>query len=80
MDGFEDACRGSREYDIAGLPLAAWSHFSDADQAVVRRYDDLKSVCVAVWCGANISRSAESREAAEFHLRRVRSLLSERPC
>ncbi|MDZ5698690.1 aminoglycoside phosphotransferase family protein [Chelativorans sp. M5D2P16] len=69
---FEDACRGPREYDIAGLPLAAWSHFSDADQALVRRYADLKSVCVAVWCWANVSRSTEILEAAEYHLHRVR--------
>ncbi|WP_158259852.1 aminoglycoside phosphotransferase family protein [Phyllobacterium phragmitis] len=71
---FEDACRGPREYDIAGLPLAAWSHFRDIDQALVRRYADLKSVCVAVWCWANISHSAEIREAAEYHLHRVQEL------
>lgn len=78
---FEDACLGPREYDIAGLPFAAWSHFSDADQALARHYADLKSVCVAIWCWADISRSAEVREAAEYHLRQVRELaLSDGPC
>jgi hypothetical protein len=71
---FEDVCRGPREYDIAGLPFSAWSHFSDVDQTLASRFADLKSVCVAVWCGANISRSAEVREAAEYHLHRVREL------
>jgi hypothetical protein len=71
---FEDACRGPREYDIAGLPPAAWPHFSAADLERVGLYADLKSVCVAVWCWSDISRSAEIREAAEYHLQRVRQL------
>lgn len=71
---FEDACRGPCEYDIAGLPLAAWSHFSDADPERIRLYADLKSVCVAVWCWSSVSRSAEVREAAEYHLHRVKQL------
>lgn len=69
---FEDACRGPREYDIAGLPLTAWSHFSDADPERIRLYADLKSVCVAVWCWSSISRSPGVREAAEYHLHRVK--------
>jgi hypothetical protein len=71
---FEDVCLGPREYDIAGLPPDAWPSFGDTDSALVRTYADLKSVCVAVWCSADISRSAEVREAAEYHLHRVRDL------
>lgn len=71
---FEDACLGPCEYDIAGLPSAAWLYFGNADQALIRRFANLKSVCVAVWCWAEIARSAEVREAAEFHLDRVRGM------
>jgi hypothetical protein len=71
---FEDTCIGPREYDIACLPCSAWSHFPGADQTLIRRYADLRSVCVAVWCWADISRSNEVSEAAEYHLSRVRAL------
>lgn len=71
---FEDACLGPREIDIAGLPASAWPYFRDADQMLVERCADLKSVCVAIWCWSDVSRSAEIREAAEYHLDRVRSL------
>ncbi len=71
---FEDACVGPREYDIACLPSTAWSHFGDADQELTRRYADLRSVCVAIWCWADLSRSAEVREAAQYQLGRVRKL------
>lgn len=70
---FDDACRGPREYDIAGLPASAWPPFRNADPALIRRFADLKSVCVAVWCAADPSRSAEVREAADYHLHRVRT-------
>lgn len=71
---FEDACLGPREIDIAGLPSTVWPCFADADQTLIRRYADLKSVCVATWCSADIARSTEVREAAEYHLQRVRGL------
>lgn len=69
---FEDACRGPREYDIACLPVTAWPHFSDADQALVRNYADLRSICIAVWCWDDLARSDGAREAAQYHLDRVR--------
>ena len=52
-----------------------WSRFEDADQALVARCADLKSVCVAIWCWADASRNAEVREAAEYHLERVRGFI-----
>jgi hypothetical protein len=71
---FEDACVGPVEQDIAGLPSTVWPLFADADQALIQRFAELKSVCVAVWCWADMSRSAEVREAAEYHLQQVREL------
>lgn len=71
---FEDACLGPREYDICGLPSNAWPLFGEADQTLVRICSDPKSVCAAAWCSADISRSAEVREAANYHLRRSREM------
>ena len=69
---FEDACLGPAEQDIAGLPSTVWARFRDADQQLIKRCADLRSVCVAVWCWADISRSAEVLEAAEYHLQQLR--------
>ena len=69
---FEDACLGPPELDIAGLPPEAWSVFADADQGLVARCAELRSVCVAVWCSADPERSDEVREAAAHHLGLVR--------
>jgi Phosphotransferase enzyme family len=71
---FDNACLGPREYDVAGLPAEAWSHFGNVDPALTQTFADLKSVCVTVWCWADISRSPEIREAGEYHLNRVRNL------
>lgn len=71
---FEDVCRGPAELDIACLPSAAWPHFVHADQVLVEQCADLKSVCVAIWCSADRTRSADMREAADYHLARVRRM------
>lgn len=69
---FENACLGPCALDIAGLPPTAWPHFHDADPMLIRLCADLRSICVAVWCWAEVDRSYEVREAAEYHLGRVR--------
>lgn len=69
---FEDACLGPREYDIACLPLAAWSRFAHADQTLIQTYADLRSICIAVWCWADLARSDGARDAALHNLDRVR--------
>lgn len=76
---FEDACLGPPEYDIAGLPSSVWLRFAQVDQQLIQRCADLKSVCVAVWCSADVARSAEVGEAARHHLRRVRELAAQGP-
>ncbi len=72
---FEEVCIGPREYDIACLPAETWPLFIDADQSLVVAYSHLRSVCVAVWCAAEIDRNAEICEATEYHLSRVRNLV-----
>jgi len=69
---FEDACLGPREYDIACLPPAAPPLFSEIDTTLVGSFADMRSICVAVWCWADMARSPEAREAAWYHLGRVR--------
>lgn len=69
---FEDACRGPREYDIACLPVSTWTQFSDANQALIKTYADLRSICIAVWCWDDLDRSDGAREAAQKNLDRVR--------
>lgn len=71
---FENACVGPLEYDVAGLPPEAWQLFDGIDQMLVQHYAELKSVCVATWCWADFDRSAEMREAAEFHIEQVRAM------
>lgn len=71
---FEDVCCGPREYDIAGLPPETWPSFDGADLGLIETCADLRSVCVAVWCASDITRSDEVREAAAYHLQRVREL------
>ena len=73
---FEDACLGPPELDIAGLPSNVWARFHDADRHLVGRCGDLRSVCVAVWCWADVTRSSEVKAAAEHHLKRLRQLAS----
>lgn len=71
---FEDTCLGPREYDIANLPAEAWPVFPDADPQLVAAFALLKSVCVVVWCLADLDRSPEMQEAADYHLSVVRDL------
>jgi Ser/Thr protein kinase RdoA (MazF antagonist) len=69
---FEDACLGPREYDIACLPVATWTQFGDTDQALIRNFANLRSICIAAWCWADLARSGGVREAAQDYLDRVR--------
>ncbi|TWB69907.1 phosphotransferase family enzyme [Nitrospirillum amazonense] len=69
---FESVCRGPLEFELATLPRYAHRHVGKADTRLVDLFTDLKSVCVAVWCLADAGRSAEMRDAARYHLQRLR--------
>lgn len=71
---FEAACRGPIERDVAGLPPAARALFPQADPQLTAICAELRSVCVAAWCWADVFWSDEVREAAEYHLRRFRRM------
>jgi hypothetical protein len=69
----ESACTGPVEWDLSALPPPVWALFPEADPFLIDLLAELRSVCVAVWCWAEPSRSNEVREAAEYHLARLRN-------
>jgi len=63
---------GPLEWELTSLPRAGHVHFRSIDRALLQRLSLLRSVTVAVWCWNDIDRGPEVREAAEYHLRRLR--------
>jgi hypothetical protein len=68
----ETACIGPLEWELTSLPPAGRIHFRPLEAALLKRLSLLRSLTVAVWCWADADRSEEVREAAEYHLRRLR--------
>ncbi|WP_044561602.1 aminoglycoside phosphotransferase family protein [Azospirillum sp. B4] len=75
---FESACTGPLEFELVTLPRYARRCFGKHDQRLIDIFTDLKSVCVAVWCLADGGRSAEIRDAAGYHLGRLKHSASNR--
>jgi len=69
---WESACVGPVEWDLACLPETALPSFPTVNAELLTVLRDLRSVCVAVWCWAEPDRAPDKREAAEYHLRRLR--------
>ena len=70
---FESCCLAPREIDFLAceksLPPA-----TRLDRRLMGVLRHLKSFCVAVWCWTEPDRAPEVREAAEYHLSRLRGL------
>ena len=69
---WESACIGPLEWDLACLPETVLATVPAVNAELLAVLRDLRSVCVAVWCWAEPDRAPEKREAAEYHLRRLR--------
>lgn len=69
---FESVCQGPREWDLTCLPEEVLSIFPSVNRELYRVLRDLRSFCVAVWCWVDPDRAPEKREAAEYHLQRLR--------
>ena len=69
---WESACIGPLEWDLACLPETALGIVPAVNAELLAVLRDLRSVCVAVWCWAEPDRAPEKRQAAEYHLRRLR--------
>jgi thiamine kinase-like enzyme len=69
---WESACVGPLEWDLSCLPDSSMAGIAPVDPDLLAVLRDLRSVCVAVWCSAEPDRAPDKREAAEYHLRRLR--------
>jgi Ser/Thr protein kinase RdoA (MazF antagonist) len=69
---WESACVGPLEWDLSCLPEATLAVVPAVNAKLLAVLRDLRSVCVAVWCWAEPDRAPEKREAAEYHLHRLR--------
>lgn len=70
---FESCCRGPRELDFLAFSERNLRVCPDLDKQLMEILGDLKSFSVAVWCWWQPSRAPELREAAEYHLGRLRA-------
>lgn len=69
----ESVCRGPVEWDVVNLPERCWSAFGALDAKLLQLLEEVRSLCVAVWCWAAFDRSTASAEAAMYHLERLRN-------
>jgi hypothetical protein len=69
---FESTCRGPLEWELSSLPEESLVSFPSIDRDLLAALRDLRSLCVAVWCWNDIDHGPDKREAAHFHLHRLR--------
>jgi predicted trehalose synthase len=69
---FDDVCLGPREWDIGSLPDTDVAAFEPVNRDLLAVMQCLRSACVSIWCWDQHD-NPEKREAAEFHLERLRS-------
>src|SRR5262249_20803452 len=69
---WESACIGPLEWDLTCLPEAALSAVPAVNAVLLAVLRDLRSLCVAVCGWTEPDRAPEKREAAAYHLRRLR--------
>ena len=71
---FESCCLAPREIDFLPFSRGRLSSLRDLDGRLMEVLGALKSFCVASWCWSEPDRAPEVREAAEYHLSRLRGL------
>ncbi len=71
---FESCCLAPREIDFLSFSETNLSALPHLDKRLMEILDVFKSFCVAVWCWSQPDRAPEVREAAEYHLSRLRGL------
>jgi hypothetical protein len=71
---FESCCLAPREIDFLSFSESILSGHPDLNKELIEVLGLLKSFCVTVWCWSQPDRAPEVREAAEYHLGRLRDL------
>jgi hypothetical protein len=69
---FEAVCMGPLEWDLVDKPPAMRNAFAGLDPALLDSLAALRLVCLVIWCWADAERSGEMRDAATYHLRRLK--------
>lgn len=69
---FEAACTGPVEWDAGFLPPPGAREVAQLDAGLMRLLDDVRSLCVSVWCWMQPERAPEVAEAAAVHLALLR--------
>ena len=73
---FDNVCRGPLEWDLSCLPEAA-GRYREVDAELMQELGKLRSWTTAVWCWIIYDQSEEKREAAEYHLAKLKGHYSE---
>lgn len=71
---FESCCLAPREIDFLSFSERNLAAHTELDKELMQVLRSLKSFCVAVRCWSQPNRAPEVREAAEYHLGRLRGL------
>jgi hypothetical protein len=69
---FEAACTGPVEWDLAALDEASVEAYGAADSSLLALMRTARKFCVTTWCWTQPDRAPEVREAAEYHLERLK--------
>jgi len=69
---FESCCLAPREIDFLSFSESNLSAHPELNKQLIEVLGAFKSFCVAVWCWSQPDRAPEVREAAEYHLGRLR--------
>ena len=68
---FENVCMGPIEWGLTCVPRPFRAHYA-FEPSLLELLGDLRSWTVSVWCWTIYDRSDEKREAAHYHLERLR--------
>jgi Ser/Thr protein kinase RdoA (MazF antagonist) len=73
---FENCCIAPREIDFLSFSETNLSAHPELNKQLIEVLGIFKSFCVAVWCWSQPDRAPEVREAAEYHLGRLRGQIN----
>lgn len=71
---FEAACIGPKEWDLATLAEVSVKAYGAIDPSLLSLMTTARIFCVTTWCWTQPDRAPEVREAAEYHLERLKNL------